>query len=137
VKVIIIGCGRVGAALALALDRQGWDVVVVDEDEEALERLGDWRKQFVVGHGIDVAVLERAGIAETDALVAATNGDNTNIVIAQLAKLRYGVPSVAARIHDPARADFYSGREIEIVSPARSAIADLTTWALAAGRVNA
>jgi len=123
VKVIVIGCGRVGAALALALDREGWDVVVVDEDEEALERLGDWRKRFVVGHGIDVDVLQRAGIAEADALVAAT--------------LRYSVPSVAARIHDPARADFYSGREIEIVSPARSAIADLTRWALAAGRVNA
>ena len=136
-KVIVIGCGRVGAALALALDREGWDVVVVDEDEEALERLGDWRKRFVVGHGIDVEVLQRAGIAEADTLVAATNGDNTNIVIAQLAKLRYDVPSVAARIHDPARADFYSGRGIEIVSPARSAIADLTRWALAAGGVNA
>jgi trk system potassium uptake protein TrkA len=133
-KALIVGCGRVGSAIAMELDQAGCDVVVLDENEEALERLGDgWRKGFVVGHALELSVLEEAGIADADAFIAATNGDNTNIVVAQIAKLRYGVESVAARIHDPARADFYAGRGIEIVSPARSAIDGLTSWALAAG----
>jgi trk system potassium uptake protein TrkA len=122
VKVIVIGCGRVGAALALALDREGWDVVVVDQDEEALERLGDWRKGFVVGHGIDVEVLRRAGIAEADALVAATNGDNTNIVIAQVAQKRFDIQCVVARILDPARAAFYEQQGMQTICPTKTAI---------------
>ncbi len=134
VKALIVGCGRVGSALAAQLDRDGWEVVIVDENEDALDRLGEaWRQGFVVGRALDTAVLEEAGIGEADAFIAATNGDNTNIVVAQVAKLHYGIASVAARIHDPARADFYSGRGIEIVSPAQSAIAGLSSWARGAG----
>ncbi len=133
-KALIVGCGRVGSALAKELDQAGWEVVVVDEREKALDLLGEgWRRGFVVGHGMDTAVLEEAGIAGADLLIAATDGDNTNIVVAQVAKLRYGVQSVAARIQDPARADFYAGRGMDVVSPTKSAIADLTRWALAAG----
>lgn len=129
-KVLIVGCGRVGSSLARALQASGWEVMVVDEDEEALGRLGpSWSSEFVVGHGMDAGVLERAGIQEADAVIAATDGDNTNIVIAQVAKLRYQVGSVAARILDPARAEFFAGRGFEIVSPTRTAIADLSTWA--------
>jgi trk system potassium uptake protein TrkA len=130
-NAIVVGCGRVGAALARTLADAGWEVVAVDESEDALERLGEnWRQRFVVGPGIDMDVLEEAGIAETDCLVASTDGDNTNIVVAQVARLRYDVPRVAARIHDPARAEFYRGRGIEIVSPAQFAIGALVDWTL-------
>jgi trk system potassium uptake protein TrkA len=128
-RAVVVGSGRVGSALAKELAAEDWDVVVIDEDESALELLGDdWRGGFVVGHGIDSAVLEEAGIGDADVVVAATDGDNTNIVVAQIARRRYGVTSVAARIHDPARATFYSGRGFDIVSPVRSAIAELSAW---------
>ena len=124
-KALVIGCGRVGSTLARGLDEEGWEVAVVDEDEEALDRLGSWRQEFVVGHGMDSAVLERAGIADADAVVIATDGDNTNAVIAQVAKERYGVERVVVRILDPARADFYKSKGLDVVSPTRAAIDDL------------
>jgi len=124
-KALVIGCGRVGSTLARALDAEGWEVSVVDEDEEALERIGSWRQQFVLGHGMDSTVLERAGIADADAVVVATDGDNTNAVIAQVAKERYEVDRVVVRILDPARADFYTGKGLDVVSPTRSAIDEL------------
>ena len=131
-RAIVVGCGRVGSAVAQALDGAGWEVAVIDENEEALTRLGkNWRHDFVVGHGMDASVLERAGIDGADALVAATDGDNTNLVVAQVATKRYGVESVAARILDPGRADFYAGKGFDIVSPTRSAIEGLTRWASA------
>ena len=126
-RALVIGCGRVGSAVAGNLHDAGWEVVVVDETEDALGRLGeDWPGEFHVGHGMDTAVLEAAGIANADAVVVATDGDNTNIVIAQVAKRRYGVASVAVRILDPARAEFYTGRGLEVVSPTRTAIEELT-----------
>jgi trk system potassium uptake protein TrkA len=130
VKVVVVGCGRVGSAVAKALDAADWDVSVVDVDENALELLGDWRRVFVVGHALDTAALERAGIGEADAVICATGGDNTNAVVAQVAKLRYGVGSVAARILDPGRAQFYGKRGVELVSPTQIAIDQLTAWAL-------
>jgi trk system potassium uptake protein len=130
VKALVVGAGRVGSAVARALDADGWDVTVVDEREEALTLLGEgWKGGFVLGHGIDTTVLEEAGIAEADVFVASTNGDNTNIVVAQIAKQRYEVPSVAARILDPHRAQFFSGRGFDVVSPTGTAIAELTGWA--------
>jgi trk system potassium uptake protein TrkA len=133
-RAVIVGCGRVGAALAQRLSGDGWDVVVVERDEEALARLGeDWRQPLVLGHGMDAAVLEEAGIATADALIAATDGDNTNLVIAQVATKRYRVPHVAARIQDPARADAFDGRGFAVVSPTRMAIDGLAAWALRAG----
>jgi trk system potassium uptake protein TrkA len=132
-KVIVVGAGRVGSSLAKSLRDAGWDVVVIDETEEALGRLGEnWPGEFHVGHGMDTAVLEEAGIADADAFIASTSGDNTNIVVAQVAKKRYEVPAVAARILDPARAAFYSGRGFDVVSPTRTAIDELTRWALSA-----
>ena len=101
-NALVIGCGRVGSALARTLRDEGWDVTAIDEDEDALSRLGeDWRGGFVVGHGMDAGVLEAGGIREADAVVVATDGDNTNIVIAQVAKAGYGVPHVACRILRP------------------------------------
>ena len=130
-KALIVGCGRVGSALAKRLQERGWDVVALDESEEALGRLGEnWPGEFHVGHALDIAVLEAAGIAEADAFIASTDGDNTNIVVAQVAKLRYEVPHVASRILDPARAEFYSGRGFDVVSPTGTAIEALTDSAL-------
>ena len=130
-KALIVGCGRVGSALAKRLQERDWDVVALDESEEALGRLGEnWPGEFHVGHALDIAVLEAAGIAEADAFIASTDGDNTNIVAAQVAKLRYEVPHVASRILDPARAEFYSGRGFDVVSPTGTAIEALTDSAL-------
>lgn len=128
----MIGCGRVGSGLARSLAEAGWDVAVVDRSQEAGERLGrDWRGEFVAGHALDTEILERAGVGDADAFFAATSGDNTNIVVAQVAKRRYEVPQVAARILDPARAEFYGDHGFEVVSPTQTAIASLVAWAKA------
>ena len=122
-KVIIVGCGRVGSSIALQLDREGWDVVAIDEKEEALSRLGDhWSGGFVVGHGMDVDVLRQAGIEEADAMVVATNGDNTNLVIGQVAQKRFDIQCVVVRVLDPARADFYRELGLRTISPTKTAI---------------
>ena len=86
-KAIVIGCGRVGSSIARQLFSEGWDVTAVDEKEDALARLGeDWRGGFVLGHGMDVDVLRAAGIEDADAVVVSTDGDNTNLVIGQVAQ---------------------------------------------------
>jgi trk system potassium uptake protein len=127
VKALVIGCGRVGSAIALELDRAGWDVVTIDEREEALSRLGEgWRGGFLVGHGMDVGLLREAGIEEAEAVVVATDGDNTNIVIGQMAQKMFGVDCVVVRVLDPARAEFYASRGLRTVCPTSNAIAVLT-----------
>jgi trk/ktr system potassium uptake protein len=125
VNAVVIGCGRVGSAVAKGLAVEGWQVSVVDENEDALTRLGAWRGGFVVGHGMDVNVLESAGVPDADAAVVATNGDNTNIVIGQVLKQRYGLETVVVRILDPARAKIYSDRGMTIVCPTQTAISEL------------
>ncbi|MFA5802437.1 MAG: TrkA family potassium uptake protein [Thermoleophilia bacterium] len=106
--VVIVGCGRVGSALALGLISEGHKVAVIDEDEDALQRLGeDFPGDFVHGVGIDIKALEKVHTENADAFVAATDGDNTNIVSAQLAKERFGVKSVVTRVYDPNRAKFF------------------------------
>jgi len=122
-KALIIGCGRVGSSTALQLQSEGWDVVVVDENEDALSRLGDhWPGTFLVGHGIDTDLLREAGIEEADAVVAATDGDNTNIVIGEVAEKRFDVKCVVVRVLDPARAEFYAARGMRTVCPTQTAI---------------
>jgi len=124
-KVVIVGCGRVGSGVAKQLAEQGWDVTCVDEDEGALARLGEWRGGFVVGHGMDEKVLERAGIADAEAAVIATNGDNTNVVVGQVVQRRYNTSCVVVRVLDPARAAFYAERGLRTVCPTQTAIATL------------
>jgi trk system potassium uptake protein len=126
-KALVIGCGRVGSTVALTLHKEGWDVVVIDEKEDALSRLGEsWRGAFVVGHGMDTDLLREAGIEDADAVVAATDGDNTNIVIGQVAQKRFDINCVVVRVLDPARADFYAGRGLRTVCPTKTAINVLT-----------
>jgi trk system potassium uptake protein TrkA len=126
VNVVIIGSGRVGSSIAKLLQSEGWDVTVIDEKEEALNRLGaNWPGGFVVGHGMDTEILHKAGIEDADAVVVATNGDNTNIVIGQVVKKRYGIDCVVVRVLDPARADFYAKRGMQTVCPTQTAISVL------------
>ena len=125
-NAVVIGCGRVGSAVAKGLAADGWDVTVVDEAEDALSRLGPaWRGGFVVGHGMDVSVLEHAGVPDALAAVVATDGDNTNIVIGQVLQQRYEVATVVVRILDPARAKLYADRGMSIVCPTQTAISGL------------
>ena len=122
-KAIVVGCGRVGSKVAKKLVKSGWDVTAIDENDEALARLGDrWAGGFVVGHGMDVDVLRRAGIEDADAVVVATNGDNTNIVVGQVAQKRFGIECTVVRILDPARAELYSTLGLRVVCPTSNAI---------------
>ena len=126
-KCVVIGCGRVGSAVALQLAAEGWDVTCVDEQEGALDRLGGgWRGGFIVGHGMDSDVLRDAGVDEADAAVVSTDGDNTNIVIGQVLQKRYGIGCVVVRVLDPLRADFYAKRGLRTVCPTQTAISVLT-----------
>jgi trk system potassium uptake protein TrkA len=116
--VIIVGCGRVGAYTAAALAREGNSVVVIDRDANSLRLLPrSFSGRTIVGMGYDRTVLEEAGIAEADALVAATSGDNTNVVAARVAKEVYRVPDVVARIFDPQRAEIYRRYGIQTFAP--------------------
>jgi trk system potassium uptake protein TrkA len=125
-RALIIGCGRVGASVALHLQRNDWDVTVIDENEDALSRLGDhWPGAFLVGHGMDTELLREAGIEEADAVVVSTDGDNTNIIIGQVAQKRFGIECVVVRVLDPARAEFYNSRGLRTVSPTKTAIETL------------
>jgi trk/ktr system potassium uptake protein len=130
VKALIIGCGRVGSTVAKRLASEGWDVTAIDEKEIALSRLGeDWTGGFVLGHGMDTDVLRAAGIEDADAVVVSTDGDNTNIVIGQVAQKRFGIECTVVRILDPARADFYAQRGLRTVCPTSTAIDALTETA--------
>jgi trk system potassium uptake protein TrkA len=126
-RAIVVGCGRVGSTVAKTLAEEGWDVTAVDESESALARLGErWRGGFVIGHGMDIATLRQAGIADADAVVVATDGDNTNIVVAQIAQKMFDVDTVVVRLLDPARADFYGARGLDVVCPTKTAYETLT-----------
>ena len=126
-KLIVIGCGRVGSTVAKQMLADGWDVTALDEKEDALTRLGDdWPGGFVLGHGMDVDVLRAAGIEEADAVVVSTDGDNTNLVIGQVVQKRFDIQCVVVRLLDPARADFYEQRGMRTVCPTKTAIEVLT-----------
>jgi trk system potassium uptake protein TrkA len=126
VKAVVIGCGRVGSAVAKGLHADGWDVTAVDESEDALVRLGPtWPGGFIVGHGMDTSVLEQSGVADAEAAIVATDGDNTNVVVGQVLQKRYGIRTVVVRVLDPARAKFYADRGLNTVCPTQTAISVL------------
>lgn len=115
--VIIVGCGRVGAELAKLLSGEGHDVVVIDKTQEALKRLGDtFNGLTMVGNGFDLALLKQVGIEKADAFCAVTDGDNTNLISAQVAKKIFSVPKVFARVYDPQRAHIYAALGLDIIS---------------------
>jgi trk system potassium uptake protein TrkA len=117
---VIMGCGRVGAELTVQLSKAGHTVAVIDKRKEAFERLPpDFHAQTFVGVGFDREILDKAGIREADAFIAVSNGDNSNIVSARIAREHYGVGKVIARIYDPRRADIYERLNIPTVATVR------------------
>jgi trk system potassium uptake protein TrkA len=119
-RVVIVGCGRVGAALANTLSTERHDVRVVDRNAKAQRLLEPgFAGRFAVGNGYNRAVLEAAGIEHSDAFVAVTSGDNSNAVAARAAREEYHVPIVIARIYDPKRADIYRNLGIPTVASVR------------------
>lgn len=117
-NVVIIGCGRVGARIAASLDQAGHTVAIVDLLPAAFRRLPqEFSGRGIVGIGIDEDVLKSAGIEQADAFIAVTNGDNTNIMAAQLAQTMFNVPTVVARIYDPVREETYRRMGIHTVCP--------------------
>jgi trk/ktr system potassium uptake protein len=116
--VIIMGCGRVGARLAHMLVRAHHEVLVLDTNASAFDRLGrDFPGSTMVGNGIDHDVLVKAGIERADAFAAVTQGDNRNIMAAQIAKHVFNVPHVVTRIYDPIRQDTFKTLGLDAVSP--------------------
>jgi trk system potassium uptake protein TrkA len=118
-RVVILGCGRVGAMLAQLLTSEGHNVTVIDQDGDAFRRLGgDFpQSQTVIGNGTDEDVLRRAGLEEADAFVATTNGDNRNIMAAEIARHTFGVHKVLCRIYDPIRQETYNGMGLQSICP--------------------
>ncbi len=115
--VVIVGCGRVGSTLARELSLLGNTVAVIDRRADAFLRLGDdFAGQTLVGIGFDPDILISAGIERADALAAVTNGDNSNIMIARVARERFGIHSVVARIYDPKRSEIYERLGIATVA---------------------
>ncbi len=115
--VIIIGCGRVGSELAKLLSHEGHDVVVIDKAQASLDRLGNsFNGVSLVGNGFDLNLLKQAGIERADAFCAVTNGDNTNLICAQVGKKIFKVPRVIARVYDPQRAHIYRALGLDILS---------------------
>lgn len=117
-KAVIMGCGRVGARVASLLDHTGNDVAVIDVDSRAFQRLpATFGGETIIGTGIDEDVLRRAGIEDADAFIAVSNGDNRNIMAAQVARLVFNVPEVVCRIYDPVREDTYRRLGLTTVCP--------------------
>src|SRR6266576_4521495 len=115
-----MGCGRVGAQLTVELCKDDHDVVIIDKRGEAFDRLPPgFEARTVVGVGYDRDVLEEAGIKEADAFIAVSNGDNSNIVSARVAREHYHVPRVVARIYDPKRAEIYERLDIPTIATVR------------------
>ncbi len=117
-KVIVIGCGRLGINIAREMDQRGNEVVVIDKDALTFENLGKtFRGSTVVGIGFDRDILAKAGVDLADALVAVTSSDEANVVTARIAKFVFRVPKVVARVYDPRKAEIYRRLGIPTISP--------------------
>jgi trk/ktr system potassium uptake protein len=133
--VLIVGCGRVGSAIARRMHKLGHEVSVLDENPEAHTLLeqgldaDNWEEaggSFTVGTALEVDALRASGIERADVVVCSTDGDNTNIVVAQVARKRFQVPKVVVRVLDPLRAEWYSEQGLQTVCPTQVAIEMLT-----------
>jgi trk system potassium uptake protein len=128
--VMIVGAGRVGSAVAKSALAAGHEVSVLDEDPLSHERLDagqtkSWEDaggQFTVGTALELDALVQAGVERAEVFIASTDGDNTNLIIAQIAQRRFGVPRVIARVADPARAAWYGEQGLHTISPTKHAI---------------
>lgn len=137
--VVICGCGRVGSTVAKTMLAEGHEVSVLDEDPEAIALLEkgsersweDMGGQFTVGTALEVDALVEAGIERADAFIASTDGDNTNLVISQIAQRRYDIAKVVCRVLDPARAEWYRQQGLLTICPTKTAIELLEAAVLA------
>ncbi len=115
--VIIVGCGRVGSELAKLLSSEGHDVVIIDRNSASLDRLGNaFNGLTLTGNGFSLELLKQAGVEKAQAFCSLTNGDNTNLICAQVAKKIFKVPKVIARVYDPQRAHIYAALGLDIIS---------------------
>ena len=117
-RIIIMGCGRVGAELARLLDAEGHEVVILDLDSYSFRRLPrNFKGTALVGNGLDEEILRKAGIEKTDVFVSVTQGDNRNVMAAQMAKHIFNVSQVICRIYDPIREEMYRELGLKTISP--------------------
>ena len=123
-KVLILGCGRVGSRIAHELDREGHSVTIIDRDPGAFKRFemrgvfsNEFRGSFIVGDGTESDLLRKAGIEDADCFVAMTDGDNRNIMAAQIAQHMFNVPTVVCRIYDPIRTEVYRKLGLQVFCP--------------------
>lgn len=138
-KVLIVGAGRVGSAVARQALEAGHEVSVLDQDPLSHEQLDkdlvttweDAGGRFTVGAALEVDALIEAGIEEADVFIASTRGDNTNLVVAQIAQKRFRVPRVVVRVADPARAAWYAEQGLQTICPTQHAIDMVREAALA------
>lgn len=127
-KILIFGCGRTGASLALKL-ASNHQVTIIEQNPEALRRLGSRHNcKVVLGSGIDEDVLVKAGIETCDVFVAVTRGDNTNLMAAQVAQINYGVQRICVRVADPHRADAYNKLGIFCITPSSIISGMMRDW---------
>lgn len=128
-KVVVFGCGRTGAILSLQLANMGHRVTIIEQNPEALKRLGYRHNcQIVIGSGIDEDILEKAGMAETDAFFALTRGDNSNIMASQIARLKYKVPKICLRVADPNRSEAYRKMGYFTINPSALISGMMRDW---------
>jgi trk system potassium uptake protein TrkA len=131
VHVVVVGCGRVGSGVAMQLEQQGHTVSVVDRHKRAFGRLSpEFRGTTIVGSGFDREALDAAGTQGAGALAAVTNGDNSNILTARIARENYGIANVVARIYDPRRAVIYQKLGIPTVATVTWTAAQVLRWLL-------
>jgi len=117
-KIVIMGCGRTGSQLASVLDAEGHQVAILDINEYSFRRLPhDFKGTAIVGDGTDEETLKKAGIQDAEAFVAVTQGDNRNILAAQIARHIFKVSRVLLRIYDPLRREIYTELGLEAFSP--------------------
>lgn len=127
-NIVIFGCGRTGASLALQLSGRH-QVTIIEQNPEALRRLGIRHNcKIVLGSGIDEDVLERANVGTCDVFFAVTRGDNTNLMAAQVAQMSYGVKKLCIRVADPVRADAYNKLGFFCITPANLLAGFMRDW---------
>jgi trk system potassium uptake protein TrkA len=129
-NVVIFGCGRTGAALALQLAREH-EVTVIEQNPDAFRRLGARHScRLIVGSGLDEDVLEKADLAKADAFFALTRGDNTNLMAAQIAKIRFRVKKICVRVADPNRAEAYRKAGLTCINTGAILSGMMVDWVL-------
>ena len=128
-NVVVFGCGRTGAILSLQLAHLGHNVTIIEQNPEALRRLGYRHNcQVVIGSGIDEDVLERANLGQAECFFALTRGDNSNIMASQIARLKYKVPRICLRVADPNRADAYRKMGYFTINPSALIAGMMRDW---------